>query len=125
MNQSLFNRLLRLSSRTRDKIVFVDPETGRASVIMSLGAYETLLDHADDSDEIEDIDIPEFDEDDETLDESDDHDDLWQPSDINQATTPEIIKDTPAWFEPQKEKVPSAAESALEDEEKFYLEPLE
>lgn len=99
MDQSLFRRLLRLSSRTRDKIVFVDPETGRASVLMSLGAYEDLLDGPGfDAEEEEEFDIPDF---------AHDHDeDIWNP---------ESLPETPV----------SAAQSALEDEEKFYLEPLE
>lgn len=96
MDQTLFRRLLRLSARTRDKIVFVDPETGKASVVMSLAAYEDLVEGPGFDSEEDELDIPEF---------SDDED-IWNP-------------------EPVSESLPSAAQSALEDEERFYLEPLE
>ncbi len=119
MEQSLFKRLLRLSSRTRDRVIFVDPETGRASVLMSLGAYESLLDRVED-DMADEFDISEFGED-----EFEDDEEIWSsPRDLDPIGVPpepEIEEPSPK----PEQKIPSAAASALEDEEKFYLEPLE
>ena len=124
MDQKLFQRLMRLAQKTKDKIVFVDSETGKASVVMSLSAYESLVDRVDLGDDSDDLDDLEFNDREFGSHAQADDDGIWptppESAGIDVAPEIEIEKPTSSEF-----KTSSATASALEEEEKFYLEPLE
>lgn len=120
MHDHQLNRVLKLVKRTGDKLVILDQENDEASVLMGLGDYEELLsggEPLEDLNEREMLDrvnrdlgnwraYHEFDDEKEVMDME------------NDEVTPEVIEKAP-----QEESL--ADVTAEEEEEKFYLEPVE
>ena len=47
MNPEIISRVISLIGKNNERVVLVDPDSGRAVVVMDLGAYESLLQSKD------------------------------------------------------------------------------
>ena len=130
MDAELLQRVLNLAERTGDRVIVVNPESGEAHAVLSLDAYEDLVDGVEGDVSLRDLEDWSGDNESEQLDFDDFKQKITPP-----ATDEEIEKmvehDLGIIKSPeqsQKEEEITTPIDALEDEaneEQYYLEPLE
>jgi len=117
MNQSELDRLIKLSQKTGDALIIADPTGKQSVVVMPIERYEIMHGFTDHAEEMEhhpvyDESVPE------------------NFPEVYDETVPDLPVEDDLAPEPTMEPVKNASqsqreESGEEDEERFYLEPVE